>query len=650
MKKIALVLGNAANFLLSFFAATNYFAFSVKDRAVLGEPHIGPFYEPFHIVWWRFRIQSGLNLSFTVALYIFLIVFALGLTLSLFLYVRFKQKVRGIYGSARWMNEKEMKFLGLYRQKFDSIIFGANGGARYRELAAGKYRLKKEGKIVFNSEDGHIYVNGPTRAGKGISIIIPTLLSYTESVFVYDIKKENFEKTAGWRRKFSHVVKLEFASPDSAHFNALSYVTKGDTEIRELQNIIANLANPDGGEDDSDYWTLSAKNLILACMLHLLYSQEDPGSPPASLPGVRVFMLSQEKYETIKIMSGAKHILNPHTNEYGTHPEVKRICVEMSNKSDKELAGVFGTASSYLGLFADPVIAGNANDSDFELRDMYSGEHPVSLYLCVKPADRERMKPLVRMFIQCLSNTVMEKIDKKKHPVLALIDEFNSLGKMPFFETNIAYYMGYGMRCMIVCQGFNQLFGTYGRDTSILDNCRFKLILGVSTPDDARVVSSYLGTFSISKSSVSKSGNIGTFISAGRGESVSEAEQKLMTEEAVLHMPYENWLLVTNGRYPYMGKKIMYYLDRRFSGRVLEKDIPDTRTEQLAEMPRLPAGQKQLEEKQLLLLQDKTAERGAAGQATAQAAVTEEPAPVPEEAGEEEAGLYEEVPDSDLLL
>jgi type IV secretion system protein VirD4 len=318
----------------------------------------------------------------------------------------------------------------------------------------------------------------------------------------------------------------------------------------------------------------------------------------------------------------------------------------MGNKSDRELAGVFGSATSYLGLFSDPVIAGNTNDSDFELRDLYDGEHPASLYLCVKPADRERMKPLVRIFIQCLSNSVMETIGKKKHPVLALIDEFNSLGKMAFFETNIAYYMGYGMRCMIVCQGFNQLFGTYGRDTSILDNCRFKLILGVSTPDDAKMVSSYLGTFSIAKSSVSKSGNIGTFISAGRSESVSEAEQKLMTEEAILHMPYENWLLLTNGRYPYTRKKILYYLDPRFLSRVLEKEIPDFRTQQIAEMPRAAAEQKQLDETHMRLLEDKTAET-----VTETAAEEAIPEPPPEEATEpEKAVLTEETADSELIL
>jgi type IV secretion system protein VirD4 len=657
MKRILVFVINVVNFFFSLFCATNYFARAVRDDSLLGTPRWGSFYEPFHIFWWRFVVRSGLEDQFMASLWVGLTVFALILTVSLFLYAKFKAKIKGMYGSSRWMSEKEMRFQGMYEQHFDSVIFGQNLEARYKQESAEKYRLKEAGKILFNNESGHIYVNGPTRGGKGISIIIPTLLAYTESVFVYDIKKENFEKTAGWRKKFSHVVKLEFANPESAHFNVMGYVRKGDTEISELQNIIENITNPGGQQQEYDYWASSAKNLILACMLHLLYSGDDPAAPPPSLPGVRVFMLSQGKEETLKIMAGAKHVLNASTNEYETHPEVKRICVEMQNKADKELSGVFGSAASYLGLFSDPIIAKNTNDSDFELRDMFDGERPMSLYLCVKPADRQRMTPLVRMLIQSLSNCVMESVAKKKHPILMLIDEFNSLGKMPFFETNIAYYMGYGMRCMVVCQGFNQLFGTYGRDTSILDNCRFKLILGVSTPEDAKVVSEYLGTFSTGKSSVSKSGHLGTFIAAGRSESVTEAEQKLMTEEGILHMPYEEFLVITNGRYPYKGKKLMYYLDRRFTPRVLEGAVPDSRVEQLAEMPRPVPAQKQLEGRQLLLLEDKTGELPAV-----EASGGPEPEP---EAAADEADLllgyikstvsggetgFEETSDSDLLL
>jgi len=121
-----------------------------------------------------------------------------------------------------------------------------------------------------------------------------------------------------------------------------------------------------------------------------------------------------------------------------------------------------------------------------------------------------------------------------------------------------------------------------------------------------------------------------------------------MTEEAILHMPYENWLLLTNGRYPYMGKKIMYYLDKQFITRVLEDAIPDSRDQQIAEMPRLLLEQKQLDEQQLFLIEDKSGESGEPEPDTPPP--PEEPAMEEAFAVEENESSMEEPSDSDLLL
>ena len=47
-----------------------------------------------------------------------------------------------------------------------------------------------------------------TRAGKGVSIVIPNLLTYPDSAVVEDIKLENFLYTSGYRRKCGQEVFL----------------------------------------------------------------------------------------------------------------------------------------------------------------------------------------------------------------------------------------------------------------------------------------------------------------------------------------------------------------------------------------------------------------------------------------------------------
>jgi len=47
-------------------------------------------------------------------------------------------------------------------------------------------------------------VFAPTRSGKGVGLVIPTLLSWPGSAVIHDIKGENWNLTAGWRSRFSH--------------------------------------------------------------------------------------------------------------------------------------------------------------------------------------------------------------------------------------------------------------------------------------------------------------------------------------------------------------------------------------------------------------------------------------------------------------
>jgi type IV secretion system protein VirD4 len=51
-------------------------------------------------------------------------------------------------------------------------------------------RLAQKTKTVYLRHGGpeHILVFAPTRSGKGVGIVIPTLLSWSESVLVHDIK------------------------------------------------------------------------------------------------------------------------------------------------------------------------------------------------------------------------------------------------------------------------------------------------------------------------------------------------------------------------------------------------------------------------------------------------------------------------------
>jgi type IV secretion system protein VirD4 len=122
-------------------------------------------------------------------------------------------------------------------------------------------------------------VFAPTRSGKGVGLVIPTLLSWPHSVLVNDIKGENWELTAGWRDRElgSHCLKFDPTSNDgtSTRFNPLEEVRIGtDDEVRDVQNIATIIIDPDG-KGLNDHWAKTGLILLVGTILHVLYAEPD---------------------------------------------------------------------------------------------------------------------------------------------------------------------------------------------------------------------------------------------------------------------------------------------------------------------------------------------------------------------------------------
>ncbi|MGH7436855.1 MAG: type IV secretory system conjugative DNA transfer family protein, partial [Polyangiaceae bacterium] len=111
------------------------------------------------------------------------------------------------HGSSRWATTQEIRAVGLLRDA--GVVLCQTEDARFRTTldAAGGTRttLVRAGALVRHDGPEHVFCFAPTRSGKGVGLVIPTLLSWPHSVLVYDIKKENWALTAGWRRQFSRV-------------------------------------------------------------------------------------------------------------------------------------------------------------------------------------------------------------------------------------------------------------------------------------------------------------------------------------------------------------------------------------------------------------------------------------------------------------
>ena len=92
----------------------------------------------------------------------------------------------------------------------------------------------------------HAVLYAPTRTGKGVGVVIPNLLTWPDSVVVLDVKRENWEATAGFRAAHGQQTLLfDPLDPEgrTARYNPLGHIDRADpiAVLDELQRIAAML-------------------------------------------------------------------------------------------------------------------------------------------------------------------------------------------------------------------------------------------------------------------------------------------------------------------------------------------------------------------------------------------------------------------------
>src|SRR5262245_9217982 len=452
------------------------------------------------------------------------------------------------YGSARWADTGDIRQAKLFAS--DGVILGLFNG-RYLRHAGPE----------------HVLVIAPTRSGKGVGVVLPTLLSWRQSVVIHDIKGENWALTAGWRARFSHCLLFDPTDPRSARFNPLLEVRKGMHEVRDVQNIADILVDPEGARDRRDHWAKPAHALLTGAILHVLYAEaEKTLSRVASL----LADPSRSTLHTLDAMLSTNHVGSKCTPM--AHPVVAAVARELLNKSENERSGVVSTALSFLSLYRDPIIGANTAACDWRIADLTQAERPVSLYLVVPPSDISRTKPLMRLLLNQIARQLTEApvlTTARRRQLLLMIDEFPALGRLEFFESSLAFLAGYGVRAVLVAQSLNQLDKAYGPYQAILDNCHVRVAF---TPNDERTakrLSDTLGTATELRALKNLSGRrLAAWLSH---TSVSEQEtpRALLTVGEILQLKPSDALVLVSGLPPIRANKLKYYTDHNFLARRL---------------------------------------------------------------------------------
>jgi type IV secretion system protein VirD4 len=470
------------------------------------------------------------------------------------------------YGSARWADDADVRDAQLLSEK--GIVLG---------LWNGQY-LRHDGPE-------HVIAVAPTRSGKGVGLVVPTLLTWPHSTVIHDIKGENWTLTAGWRSRFSHCLLFDPTNPLSARFNPLLEVRKGPMEVRDVQNIADILVDPEGAREQRDHWEKTAHALLVGTILHILYAEEEK-----TLARVATFLSDPARsiQRTLSIMLTTNHLGTDMTPV--VHPVVASVARELMNKADNERSGVISTAMNLLGLYRDPIIAQTTSASDWSIADLMQAERPVSLYLVVPPSDISRTRPLVRLILNQIGRRLTETLPKgtdNERRLLLMLDEFPALGRLDFFESSLAFLAGYGARAFLVAQSLHQIDKAYGPNHAILDNCHVRVAFAPNDERTARRLSDTLGTATELRAQKNLSGRRLAAWLSHVTMSEQETARPLLTPGEILQFPANDALVLVSGSAPIRAQKLQYYTDRNFLARRLPQ--PSLASDGYADTPPIRA-------------------------------------------------------------
>ncbi len=405
----------------------------------------------------------------------------------------------------------------------------------------------------------HTAVFAPTGVGKGVSVVIPYLLTCPDSMVVVDFKSENYKLTANARRKMGHRIVIldpyRIATREPDTFNPLEFIDPDSpTALDDCRDLAEALVVRTGQEHD-EHWLDAAEIWITAMMATVVVLAKGPDK---SLQSVRTMLTDPEKMQaaiTFMCQSDAMDGM------------LARLGHQLAHFKEKELSSCLTTTNRFLRFLDTIAIAENTTRSTFDPVDLLTGK--VTVYL-VLPPDRARAQtPLLRMWIGSLLRAVVKGGLQETNKVHFVLDEAAALGQMNALDDAVDKFRGFGVRLIFLYQSLGQLKKCFpdGQDQTLLGNVT-QVFFGVNDPQTAEYVSSRLGETTIttesggtSQSRSTQQSHQGdtTSYSTSSNQNWQYMGRKLLKPEEVTALPERIAITFTPGVPPIATRLVRYY-------------------------------------------------------------------------------------------
>lgn len=330
------------------------------------------------------------------------------------------------------------------------------------------------GHAVGIGDDRHALLCAGSRAGKGRSCLIPTLLEYAGSVLTLDPKGELANVTARRRAEMGQRVCIldpfGVTAPRleafQAGFNPLALLQSDSPSLVVDAGLVAD-ALVIGSPNADPHWDESARNLIEGVILHVATYAAYEGKRTL----VTVRELLKRAFDKVKDLPEGfdgppppqvrVEMIDNASRVADANPELaaalEGAARDFYDKADRERASVLSVALRNTKFLDYPELRACLASHDFDLADLKTEPDGLTIYLCLPAGRMATCNRWFRLFVNLALEAMERERAKPAIPVLAVLEEFHVLGYMQQIEVAAALVAGFGMKLLIVLQDLTQL-------------------------------------------------------------------------------------------------------------------------------------------------------------------------------------------------
>lgn len=452
------------------------------------------------------------------------------------------------HGDARWASRREIDKAGLMDPS--GVILGKLGGPK--------------GFAPFIRSTRDKYCNtllvAPPGGGKGVGVVIPTLLTWPGSAVILDVKGENAEMTAKCRAEMGDTIYVfsPYDEDGRTHrfnpFAPIKAMSDPERQYSELRRVATRLLVSSGNADRP--FIENARDLFTAAA-SVVMATDNP-----TIGDVRKLLAPVSNADGSTEGGMAARFRN--LAAQATHEAARTTLSQFAAFDPKSIATHLSVLKAAgLNAWSDPAVEAATSGNDFDLTSLRSD--PQSIYIVIAPNDMEALAPVARLLFQSVIAAMQANMPtpEDKLPVLLLLDEFKTLGRMDAVVNATGTLRGYGGHMLLVVQGLPNLEEVYGQAgaSSLMNACQVHAYMSINDAQSKQMISRSLGTYGVEMTQESTSRSFGSF-GGSRTASKQLRAMKLIEEDAVNRMGEDSILLIPKDMRPIFARKVVYHKDR----------------------------------------------------------------------------------------